>query len=68
MTLYKIPKSHLISWYGNFLETKSSRRVLGETRKLDEALVFYEVPAVDSHFSVDEMRSCCVLGPFLKPH
>ena len=36
--LRKIPKFHLISWYGDFVEKRSY-----ETRKLGEMLVFYIV-------------------------
>ena len=58
-SLRKIPKFHLISWCGNFVETHSFRRVLGDshqelygncafphyyhTRKLGKIMVFYAV-------------------------
>ena len=50
-TLRKIPKFHLISWYGNFVERHSFPKLFGScafpqnfhTEKLGEITVFYGV-------------------------
>ena len=39
----KIPKFNLISWYGNFMETHSFRRVSGESHENLEKLRFCKI-------------------------